>query len=91
MGELTTYNFADVWEAVVDRIPERMAISCAGRNLTYGELEERSNRLAHHLAARGVALPQRTEVGMCVGRRGVTARPGGVHSTSPCDWRSRVT
>jgi acyl-CoA synthetase (AMP-forming)/AMP-acid ligase II len=54
MGELTTFNFADVWEAVSDRIPDRVAISCGGRNLTYRDLEERSNRLAHHLAAQGV-------------------------------------
>jgi acyl-CoA synthetase (AMP-forming)/AMP-acid ligase II len=53
MGELTTFNFADVWEAVSDRIGERTAISCAGRQLTYAQLVERSNRLAHHLASVG--------------------------------------
>jgi acyl-CoA synthetase (AMP-forming)/AMP-acid ligase II len=54
MADLETYNFADVWEAVSDRIADRIAITCAGHHLTYRELEERANRLAHHLAAHGV-------------------------------------
>ncbi|MEP7121256.1 MAG: amino acid adenylation domain-containing protein [Byssovorax sp.] len=34
--------------------PDAVAASCEGRRLTYRELDERSNRLAHHLVARGV-------------------------------------
>lgn len=52
--ELHTYNLADVWEAVSDRVPERVAVISEGREVTYGELEERSNRLAHALYERGV-------------------------------------
>ena len=37
----------------VARTPEAVAISCAGRSLTYRELDEASNRLAHLLAGRG--------------------------------------
>ncbi|MBK6669620.1 MAG: acyl-CoA synthetase [Actinobacteria bacterium] len=51
---LTTYNFADVWESVVDRVADRVALVCEGRELTYASIEERSNRLAHVLAESGV-------------------------------------
>ncbi len=48
------YNLADQWEAVVDRVAEREAVVAGDRRLTYGQLEERANRLANHLAAAGV-------------------------------------
>lgn len=38
----------------VQRWPEKEAVSARGRSLTYGELEERSNQLAHLLRERGV-------------------------------------
>ncbi len=40
--------------AQVARAPEAVAISCAGRSLTYREVEEAANRLAHLLAGQGV-------------------------------------
>ncbi len=36
------------------RYPDKVAVSARGRNLTYRELEERSNQLAHLLVGRGV-------------------------------------
>ncbi len=48
------YNIADLIEHTIDLVPERTAVVCGGKRVTYGELEERSNRLAHHLAANGV-------------------------------------
>ena len=45
-----------------ERYPERPAIWARGRSLTYGELEERSNQLAHLLRERGLAKGDR--VGM---------------------------
>ncbi len=51
---LSTYNLADIWEAVSDRVPERIAISCAGRHLTYADLEDSANRLANWLTSQGV-------------------------------------
>lgn len=48
------FNFADVWEAVAERVGDRVAVVCNGRELTYATLEERSNRLANALAAAGV-------------------------------------
>lgn len=49
-----TYNIADVWESVVERVPEREALVCGEKRCTYGELEERANRLANHLSGSGV-------------------------------------
>ena len=42
------------FEAVAARSPEALAALCAGRELTYGELEARANRLAHLLRDAGV-------------------------------------
>ncbi|OBK66026.1 hypothetical protein A5653_20030 [Mycobacterium colombiense] len=42
----------------VARIPLAVAISCRGRSMTYRELDEASNRLAHLLAGRGVGPGQ---------------------------------
>jgi len=48
------YNLADLWERVVDTVPDREAMVSGSRRLTYAQVEERANRLAHVLAARGV-------------------------------------
>jgi len=48
------YNLADLWERVVDTVPERESLICGDRRLTYAEADERANRLAHHLAEQGV-------------------------------------
>ncbi|WP_431956749.1 acyl-CoA synthetase [Nocardia lijiangensis] len=48
------FNVADLFEHAVDAVPDRTAIICGDRRVTYRELDERANRLAHHLAARGV-------------------------------------
>ncbi|MFZ4519920.1 MAG: acyl-CoA synthetase [Microthrixaceae bacterium] len=49
-----TFNIADLWEAVSDRVADREALVVGERRLTYGQLEERANRLANHLASVGV-------------------------------------
>ncbi|MEU2042376.1 acyl-CoA synthetase [Nocardia niwae] len=46
-------NFADLFEHSVDAMPERVALIQAGRRVTFGELDARANRLAHHLASVG--------------------------------------
>ena len=50
----TTFNFADVWEHTVDRVPEREAVVCGTRRLTFAALDARADRFAAHLAANGV-------------------------------------
>ncbi|ONI70752.1 acyl-CoA synthetase [Actinosynnema sp. ALI-1.44] len=51
---VVTFNIADLVEHAVDVVPERIAAICGERRVTYSELEQRANRLAHHLAANGV-------------------------------------
>ena len=48
------YNLADLWEKVADTVGDREAMVCGERRLTFAVAEERANRLAHALAARGV-------------------------------------
>jgi acyl-CoA synthetase (AMP-forming)/AMP-acid ligase II len=48
------YNIADLFEHVVDVVPDRTALVVGDRRLTFGEIEDRSNRLAHWFAARGI-------------------------------------
>jgi acyl-CoA synthetase (AMP-forming)/AMP-acid ligase II len=48
------FNIADLFESVVDVIPDRVAVVCGERRLTFAELDARANRVAHALAARGI-------------------------------------
>ena len=61
-----TTQLHQFFEAVVERSPEAVAAVCAGRELTYGELEARSNRLAHLL--REVGIERGAAVGVWVER-----------------------
>jgi 3-oxocholest-4-en-26-oate---CoA ligase len=47
-------NIADLFEHAADTFPDRLAVVCGDHEVTYRALEERANRLAHHLAAHGV-------------------------------------
>ena len=55
-----------LFEAQVERTPEAVAVSFEGEHLTYGQLNERANRLAHHLMKVGV--PAGALVAICVER-----------------------
>ena len=46
-------NLADLFEHAVDHFGDREYLVCDGKRRTYAEMEERANRLAHHLAAHG--------------------------------------
>jgi fatty-acyl-CoA synthase len=48
------YTLADLNEAIAAGVPEREAIVTATRRLTWGELRDRSRRLAHLLAHAGL-------------------------------------
>ncbi len=50
------YNLADLWEKVVDTVPEREALVYGSRRLTFAEADARANRLAHVLAGYGVGV-----------------------------------
>ena len=48
------FNLADLFENAVDHFGDREYLVANGKRRTYAEMEERANRLAHHLAAHGV-------------------------------------
>ncbi len=48
------FNIADLFEHTADVVPQRTALVCGDRSITFAELDKRANRLAHHLAERGV-------------------------------------
>jgi non-ribosomal peptide synthetase component E (peptide arylation enzyme) len=48
------FNLADLFEHVVDAVGDRVALHADGRTLTYRELDQRANRLAHHFAEAGI-------------------------------------
>jgi 3-oxocholest-4-en-26-oate---CoA ligase len=47
-------NIADLAEHAIDAVPDRVALISGDEQLTYAELEERANRLAHYLIDQGV-------------------------------------
>ncbi|MCV7220427.1 acyl-CoA synthetase [Mycolicibacterium elephantis] len=47
-------NIADLAEHAIDAVPDRVALICGEDQLTYAQLEEKANRLAHYLIDMGV-------------------------------------
>ena len=56
-------NFADLFEHAADVFGERTAVVSGERRVTYRELDERTNRLAHHLA--GIGVGAGGHIGLC--------------------------
>ncbi len=56
----------ELFEAQVDRIPNSVAVICGNRQLSYREIEEQSNRVAHYLRKSGVKPD--VAVGICLHR-----------------------
>jgi amino acid adenylation domain-containing protein len=54
------------FEAKAAETPQAVALVCEGQQLSYGELNERANQLAHHLRKRGIVAE--TRVGLCIER-----------------------
>ena len=59
-------SVVDLFEEQVDRSPGAVAVACDGEELSYSELNERANRLAHRLIELGVG-PE-VLVGVCLSR-----------------------
>ncbi|WP_280475405.1 acyl-CoA synthetase [Nocardia farcinica] len=49
-----SYNIADLVEHAIDLMPDRVALVDDAREVTYAQLEERTNKLAHYLLEHGV-------------------------------------
>jgi acyl-CoA synthetase (AMP-forming)/AMP-acid ligase II/acyl-coenzyme A thioesterase PaaI-like protein len=47
------FNIADLFESIADAIPDKPALVSGERRLSFRQLDERANRLANHLRARG--------------------------------------
>ncbi len=50
------FNLADVFETVADSVPDRIALSYGGRQISYAELDRLSSQVAHMFAAHGIGL-----------------------------------
>ncbi|GAA1006988.1 acyl-CoA synthetase [Nocardiopsis tropica] len=48
------FNLADIFEAVVDAVPERIVLSYNGEQTSYADMDAQTNRVAHLFAAHGV-------------------------------------
>ena len=59
-------TLAEMFEAQANRAPEAVAVIAGEDHVTYGELDRRTNQLAHLLRAEGVRLEDR--VGVCLER-----------------------
>ena len=51
---MAVFNLADLFETVVDTVPDNEALIAGETRMTYAELESASNRLAHYLADQGL-------------------------------------
>lgn len=52
---MATFNLADLFEMVVDNIPQdREALVCGDTRCTFKQVEQRANQLAHYFKAQGV-------------------------------------
>ncbi|MCU1370512.1 MAG: acyl-CoA synthetase (AMP-forming)/AMP-acid ligase [Ilumatobacteraceae bacterium] len=47
------FNIADLFERAVDAVPDRRALVCGDRTLTFAEFDAEANQLANHLLAEG--------------------------------------
>src|SRR5260370_32609123 len=48
------FNLADLFEHAADHFGSRECLVAEGERRTYAEMEERANRLAHHLGVHGI-------------------------------------
>ncbi len=48
------YNLADIFELAADQFADREYMVANGKRCTFKEMEQRANRLAHHLTSQGI-------------------------------------
>jgi amino acid adenylation domain-containing protein len=66
VSELKHRLVHQIFEAQVRRVPQRVAVEFLGESLTYHEVNQRANRVAHALRQRG--LETGAVVGLCIER-----------------------
>jgi fatty-acyl-CoA synthase len=59
---MVSWNYADVFEAVADRVPDRPALIHGNRVTTWGQFERRANALAADLLASGLGHQSRVGI-----------------------------
>ena len=59
-------SLAQLFEAQVMRAPDALALTCDDQQLTYAQLNEKAERVAHYLRSHGVAV--NSTVGVCLAR-----------------------
>jgi 3-oxocholest-4-en-26-oate---CoA ligase len=59
-----TLNLATLYETVAAAVPDRLAVVCGRRRLTFAELDGRANALAHHLRSAGIGPGEHVGVHM---------------------------
>lgn len=88
---------AQLFEQQVERTPEAVAIVFNGRELSYAELNQRANRLAQHLRARGVrpdvtvGLLVERSIEMIVGLLGILKAGGAYVPLDPQNPAERLS
>ena len=59
-----SFNLADLFESVADRVPDRVAVVMGDERVTYAGLDDRADRLAGHLQEHGVTAGARVGLQM---------------------------
>jgi acyl-CoA synthetase (AMP-forming)/AMP-acid ligase II len=59
---VSDWSFAAVWDAIAREAPEREAVVCGDRRVTFAQLEARAARLAGHLEQQGVQTGDRVAI-----------------------------
>ncbi len=62
---MSDHSFARAWQTVAALAPDRTALVCNDRRLTFAEFDDRAERLAHVLRAAGVEPGDKVAI-MCV-------------------------
>ncbi|HEV7523513.1 MAG TPA: AMP-binding protein [Acidimicrobiia bacterium] len=62
---MTDHSFARAWQTVAALAPDRVALVGAGRRVSFGEFDDRAERLAHVLRDAGLAPDDKVAI-MCV-------------------------
>ncbi len=59
---MANYNFAHAWNTVAELAPERIAITCGDRRLTYADFHDAATRVAGSLADAGLAAGDKVAI-----------------------------